>query len=86
MLWGGENSFPKAGFMGPFYIEVVGVSDITFTRPLALCTQVFYSWNGLCITFAKHSGLTCLRSKEGDVQGEGQRENMFDHLSKSAPP
>ena len=72
--------------MGPFYIDVARVSDITCTRPLALCIQGFYSWKGLCATFAKHSGLICLRSKEGDVQGEGQRENMSGHLSNSAPP
>ena len=63
ILWGGENSFPKAGFKGPFYIEVAGVSDITYTRPLTLCTQVFYSWKGLCAAFAKHCGLTCLRKR-----------------------
>ena len=36
MLWDGEGSFSAAGFLGPFYSEVPGVSDATCTKALAL--------------------------------------------------
>ena len=55
MLWDGEGSFSAAGFVGPSYGEVPGVSDITCTKAPALsdCTQGFYGWRELCAVFAR---------------------------------